>query len=80
MPSRATAAQFADMSTLTKPKKAARRVSAARVATAPKAYSFTPRTPPASKATAADLLKIKNFGEGLDGELVESIVADRARL
>lgn len=66
------------MSTLAKPKKPTRRAPA-RAASVPKAYSFTPRTPPAAKGTAADLLKIKNFGEGLDGELVESIVADRAR-
>lgn len=37
------------------------------------------RTPPPAKSTAADLLKIRDFGKGLDGDRVAEIIADRAR-
>ena len=74
------AAHSYGMSTLTKTKKPAPRVRA--VVKAPVKignYKFTPRTPPPAKTTAADLFKIKDFGKGLDGALVEQIVADRRR-
>lgn len=35
--------------------------------------------PPPAKATAGDLLKIRDFGKGVDWALVEQAVADRAR-
>lgn len=35
------------------------------------------RTPPPVKNTLGDIAKIKDFGKGLDGALVEKIVADR---
>ena len=38
-----------------------------------------PRTPPPAKSTAGDLLKLKDFGKGLNGTRVEEIIADRAR-
>jgi hypothetical protein len=38
-----------------------------------------PIPPPPAKATAGDLLKIRDFGKGVDWALVEQAVADRAR-
>lgn len=63
------------MSTLTKAKTTARSRIASRVG----AVTRATRTPPPAKSTAADLLKIKGFGKGLDGTRVEAIIADRAR-
>jgi hypothetical protein len=38
-----------------------------------------PIPPPPAKATAGDLLKIRDFGKGVDWALVEQAVADRVR-
>jgi hypothetical protein len=67
------------MSTLTKPKVSAKKPSRARSASPIGSVTRATRTPPPAKSTAADLLKIKDFGKGLDGELVMQIVADRTR-
>lgn len=68
------------MSMLTKTKKSAHRARAIGKTSVKIGNSkFTPRTPPPVKTAAADLFKIKDFGKGLDGALVEQIVADRSR-
>ena len=67
------------MSTLTKPKVSAKKPSRARSASRIGPATHATRTPPPAKSTAADLLKIKDFGKGLNGALVMQIVADRAR-
>jgi hypothetical protein len=67
------------MSTLTKPKVSTKKPARARSASLIGPATRATRTPPPAKSTAADLLKIKDFGKGLDGELVMQIVADRAR-
>jgi hypothetical protein len=67
------------MSTLTKSKVSTKKPARARSASVIGPATRSTRTPPPAKSTAADLLKIKDFGKGLDGELVMQIVADRAR-
>lgn len=95
LPTRRPALQSAGMATLTKSKKPPVRKPAAKRAPKAKNAGLTrpagslrlgPRDTaleklalPPAKSTAADLLKIKDFGKGLDGERVTRIVADRAR-
>lgn len=57
-----------------------RRSATARPLTLATATAPTgPIAPPPAKARAGDLLKIKDFGKGVDWSVVASAVADRAR-
>lgn len=61
-------------------RKASVRRSAAKLGATPvRRSAMVPIPPPPAKATAGDLLKIRDFGKGVDWALVEEAVADRAR-
>jgi hypothetical protein len=65
-------------------KKIARKTTVRRsvvksVAAPVRRSKVVPILPPPAKATAGDLLKIRDFGRGVDWALVEQAVADRAR-
>ena len=56
-----------------------RRSVAKPVATPVRRSAAVPIPPPPAKATAGDLLKIRDFGKGVAWALVEKAVADRTR-
>ena len=62
------------------PKTAVRRKAAKQgAARVRRSRPAAPVPPPPAKGTAGDLLKIREFGKGVNWALVEAAVADRAR-